>query len=279
LKLKHYLLDTMATMKNQIQSRAQDDSACPLILSLSADGVALRKIITTFASGLLALVVLAGCASTKVTNRQSHMAANEMLPRPGNILIYDFGATLDDIPADSTLASQVAVPGTPPTGEQSALARQLGIQIAAELAADIREMGLPATQVSKGTTPKLNDIVIRGYLISMEKGSDAKRLTIGFGSGGSELTTFLEGYQMTATGLRKLGSSSLESSGSKMPGASLGAASWLITGSPIGLIVGGGMKVYGEASGSAKIEGRAKATAKEIADVLKTRFKEQGWIK
>jgi hypothetical protein len=38
------------------------------------------------------------------------------------------------------------------------------------------------------------------------------------------------------------------------------------------------MKVYGEASGSSKVEGRAKATAKEIADALKQRFQEQGWI-
>ena len=128
------------------------------------------------------------------------------------------------------------------------------------------------------TTPEVNDIVIRGYLVSIEQGSAAKRMTIGFGSGGSELATTVEGYQMTAQGLRKLGSGTLGSKGSKGPGAGVGAAGWLITGSPIGLIVGGGLKVYGEASGSAKIEGRAKATAKEIADQLKTRFKEQGWI-
>jgi hypothetical protein len=39
------------------------------------------------------------------------------------------------------------------------------------------------------------------------------------------------------------------------------------------------MKIYGEASGSAKIEGRGKATAKEIAERLKERFEEEGWIK
>ena len=103
-------------------------------------------------------------------------------------------------------------------------------------------------------------------------------VTIGFGAGGSELSTFVEGYQMTATGLRKLGSGTIDAKGSKAPGAALGAAGWLVTGNPIGLVVGGGMKIYGEASGKATVEGRAKATAKEIADVLKTRFQEQGWI-
>ena len=59
---------------------------------------------------------------------------------------------------------------------------------------------------------------------------------------------------------------------------SLGAASWLITGSPVGLIVGGGVKVHGEASGSATIEGRAKATARELAAALKKICQKQGWI-
>ena len=50
------------------------------------------------------------------------------------------------------------------------------------------------------------------------------------------------------------------------------------TGNPAGLIVSTGMKLYGEETGSSKLEGRAKATAKEIADQLKPRFQEQGWI-
>jgi hypothetical protein len=252
-----------------------------LLISAASDPKpAVRKVLwktlPTTVCGLLALITFAGCASTKVTDR--NQVVTEKLPRPNHILIYDFGATPTDIPADSSLASQASAPATPPTAEQAALARQLGVAIAAGLAEEIGKMGLPAAQVSAGATPQVNDIVIRGYLVSVEKGSAAKRMTIGFGSGGSEMTTFVEGYQMTASGLRKLGSGTLDSKGAKGPGASLGAASWLITGSPVGLIVGGGMKVYGEASGSAKVEGRAKATAKEIADVLKERFQKEGWI-
>ena len=221
-------------------------------------------------------LVLAGCASTKVSDQNRQVYGQ--LPRPNHILVYDFAATAADVPADSALASQSSTSVTVPSDEQTTLARQLGIQIAAELVTAIRQMGLPAAQVSKGAAPQLNDIVIRGYLVSVDKGSAAKRMTIGFGSGGSELSTFVEGYQMAATGLRKLGSGTIDAKGSKGPGAALGAAGWLVTGNPIGLVVGGGMKIYGEASGKATVEGRAKATAKEIADVLKKRFIEQGWI-
>jgi hypothetical protein len=59
----------------------------------------------------------------------------------------------------------------------------------------------------------------------------------------------------------------------------VGAATFIVTANPMGLIISSGIKVYGEASGRNKIEGRAEATAREIAKVLKQQFQEQGWIK
>jgi hypothetical protein len=56
------------------------------------------------------------------------------------------------------------------------------------------------------------------------------------------------------------------------------AAVAIATGNPIGLIVVGGAKVYGEASGRNTLEGRAKATADLIGVELKTRFQDRGWI-
>jgi hypothetical protein len=56
------------------------------------------------------------------------------------------------------------------------------------------------------------------------------------------------------------------------------AAVAIASGNPVGLIVSSGMKIYGEESGRSKIEGRAKQTAQEIADQLKIRFRQQGWI-
>lgn len=86
-----------------------------------------------------------------------------------------------------------------------------------------------------------------------------------------------EGFQVTAQGLRKLGSGTLDSTGSKIPGGAVGVGALIITDSPVGLVVAGA-KAYGEYSGSSKIEGRAKATAKEIADHLRPKFQQQGWI-
>jgi hypothetical protein len=58
----------------------------------------------------------------------------------------------------------------------------------------------------------------------------------------------------------------------------LGVATFLATKNPAGLIINAGVQTYGEASGSDAVTGRAKATAKQIAEVLKQRFTDQGWL-
>ncbi len=225
---------------------------------------------------LFALAVAAGCASTEVTDRQP--LVTERIPRPDHILVYDFVATPTDVPAESALAGQSTVQRTPQTAEQIATGRRVGAEIAARLVEEIRSMGLPAERASTRTTPQINDILIRGYLLSVEEGSAAERMAIGFGSGTSRLSVAVEGYQMTPQGLRKLGSGKLESGGSKGPGAAVPLGVAIATGNPLGLIVSSAMKVSGETSGSSKIEGRAEQTAKEVAQQLKPRFQQQGWI-
>ena len=260
-------------MNKQTYHRAQDHLIRPLIMNSSADASRLLNKMCMLASCLLGVVLLAGCAKTKVIEHQR--AVYEFLPRPNHIYVYDFSASPTDVAKDSALAGQVAAP---PTAELASLGQQLGSTIGARLIDSIREMGLPAERGVYGQNMQPNDIVIRGYLVSVEEGSAAKRMTIGFGSGNSQLTTFIEGYQVTLQGLRKLGSATMAAEGNKTPGAGVGAASWAITGSPVGLAVSGGMKLYGEASGNATVEGRAKQTAKEIAEKLKARFQEEGWI-
>ena len=178
----------------------------------------------------------------------------------------------------SAIASQKAKPSKPQTDQQIEAGREAGRDIAANLVEEISLLGMPCEQAAKSTKPQINDLVIRGYLMSVDQGNAAKRVVVGFGAGASELKTAVEGFQMTAQGLHKLGSGTVDSGGSKGPGAALGVATFIATANPAGLIIGTGMKVYGEASGSSKIEGRARATAKEIANVLKKRFQEQGWI-
>lgn len=225
---------------------------------------------------VLGLVVAAGCASTETSKRQ--ILVTEKIPRPGHIWIYDFAATPAEIPTESALGGKPVEHPTPQTSEQIATGRQMGALIATQLVEEINGMGLLAARASSRTTPAINDIVIRGYLLSIDEGDATKRVAIGFGSGASQLSVAVEGFQVTAQGLRKLGSGNVDAGGGKTPGGAVGVAALIVTGNPVGLIVGGGAKAYGEYTGSSKIEGRAKAIAKEIAEKLRPRFQQQGWI-
>ena len=228
------------------------------------------------AAGLLSIALLAaGCASTKVSDQQQLVSG--LIPKPNHILVYNFVATPGDVPANSVLAGE-NLDTTPQTPEQIAEGKKLGAQIASELVTQIRDMGMPAEVALPGIQPQINDLVLRGYLLSVQEGSAVERVAVGFGAGKATLRTLVEGFQDTPQGLRKLGQGTVDAGGNKTPGAALGLATFLATKNPAGLIVSGGMKAYGEASGSDTIEGRAKDTAKEIASVLKTRFQQQGWI-
>jgi Domain of unknown function (DUF4410) len=225
------------------------------------------------------LAMLAGCASTKVTD-QTPMSAPG-LARPNTIWVYDFVAAPSDMPADSSLAGEVGAPSTPPTPEELETGRKYGAMIAQELVKDIQAMGMPASEAGPGTSPQVGDAVIRGYIVSTEggsAGSTVKRMVIGFGAGTAEMDTVVEGYVMTPQGLHKLGSGTLTSAGNKSPGMVVPAAVAIATANPVGLIVVGGLKIAGAASGRSGLEGRAKATADEIAAQLKIRFQDRGWI-
>ena len=87
-------------------------------------------------------LVLFGCASTTISD-QEQLVFGE-LPRPGNILVYDFAASADELPTNSALYGHPELDTTPQTAEQVAEGKKLGALIATNLVADIQDMGMPA---------------------------------------------------------------------------------------------------------------------------------------
>ena len=222
------------------------------------------------------LAFASGCASNQVSDRQ--VLVDEPIRRPNQILVYDFGAAPEDVPGHSGLAGQYDAQHMP-TPEELEEGRALGAEVARALAEEIQEMGLPARHAPDDAAPQIDDLVIRGYFVSIDEGNAAKRMVIGFGSGSAHLKTYVEGFQMTPQGLRKLGSGSVDSGGGKGPGAIVPAGVAIATANPIGLVVMTAVKAGGELSGASTIEGRAKGTAKEIAKEIEPRFRQQGWIR
>lgn len=228
------------------------------------------------ALNVLALLSFGVHAGTKVTSRDEIVTGK--VPRPAHIWVYDFAATADDLPSGSALAKENVDKDSSQTPEDVAAGRQLGADIASELVREIQSMGLPAELATADTKPGIDDIVIHGQLVSYSEGSEKKRVLIGLGAGESELKAAVEGYEVTDQGLRRLGQGDTESTAGKTPGIGVGALTTIATHNPLGLIVSTGIKRHDAKKGTDKLKDRAKDTAKEIADVLKERFQQQGWI-
>jgi hypothetical protein len=178
------------------------------------------------------------------------------------------------------------LPTRPLTAQQSAVGRQLGTQLAVELARNIRLMGLPAATTRDQPVPRVGDLVITGYFTLVEEGMEAGRGG-GFGTVPARLETHAEGYWMTQQGLQRVGP------GSVATGTTVGSGSSVATGggataaplavavlvaNPPGGVVATGATAYRYQAGEATVETAAKRTADEIAAKFRPKFEEQGWI-
>jgi hypothetical protein len=154
---------------------------------------------------LFVLILIAGCAKTEISKR--HEYTGKKIPQPGNILVHDFVATPEDIHDDSAVGDHHTAHETPQSPQQIEEGKKLGAELAKELVKNIQEMGMPAEHATSKSVPQVNDLVIRGSLLSLIKESSGKHFFVGFGKGASEMVAAVEGFQMTAQGLRKLGDS------------------------------------------------------------------------
>lgn len=139
-------------------------------------------------------------------------------------------------------------------------------------------MGLTAVHATSQTQVKLNDILFKGEILSLNEGDATERVAIGFGEGASDLKVQMRGYQMTTQGLRQLGSGTGESNSGTSPGAELGVVGAVATGNPAGLIISTGKKIYDESTGSSTIQGRVQQIVEEAVKHIKPKFQHQGWV-
>lgn len=223
---------------------------------------------------LLLVALLAGCASSEVTAYKPYEGT---IAKPDRILVYDVAPTASALAPEVAIAGEGAAPLVL-TDEQRALGRQLGSEIATKLVTELQAMGLPAVRAGGAPAPRPGDGLVVGYFATVDAGSATERVALGFGAGGAELKTVVKGYLQTGQGLRALGSGEVAAGSGKMPGGALPLVVAVATANPVGLVVGGAAKAYGEASGSETIEGAAKRTAHEIAVKIEATARKHGWI-
>ncbi|MFO1153145.1 MAG: DUF4410 domain-containing protein [Rhodospirillales bacterium] len=237
--------------------------------------MSLTSVLARQMSLLVAVALVCGCASSKVTSYQSYEGK---IPRPDRIIVYDIAATPSELPAQVAIAGRGAGVPPPLTAQQLAVGRKLGAQIAEDLVAELREMGLPAVRAAGQPAPQPGDGLVAGYFSLVDEGDAVQRVGLGFGAGAAELKTVVKGYMMTPQGLQPLGSGEVGAGSGAMPGGAVPLVVLVATSNPVGLAVSGATKAYGEVSGSETVEGAAARTAQEIAAKIRATAEKQGWI-
>jgi len=221
-----------------------------------------------------ALTVVAGCAPTTV--RQTGMQSAPPLPRPERVVVYDFAVSLDEIKLNAGPAARLrrALSGGSQSEAQAEVARQVAGKFSEELVKLINELGLPAERVPRGWKLPDKTLAVDGQFVSIDEGNRARRLIIGFGAGGTDVTAHVQLYMGRPAGPILVQEFETNAESSKKPGAAVTMGA--------GAAVGAGVAVAGAASGAletqASVEADARRAAKALAERLGELFAEQGWI-
>ena len=128
----------------------------------------------TAAALLIVVCITISCASSDVTARREY-AGGKQLQKPDRIIVYNFAATPDEIPADAVISGYYKKHDTPQTAEQIKVGKELGRIVAVELVKEIRKMGMPAEHAGKEPAAGIGDLLIKGAFVSMDEGSQLKR--------------------------------------------------------------------------------------------------------
>ena len=223
----------------------------------------------------LSLMFLAGCASTEVSERSTYEGD---LTKPTRVVIFDFSATPQDVPADSALAGLYSQRELPQTAEEQALGRKLGARASELLVERLNDMGIEAVRAADGALPRVGEGVIRGAFVSVDEGSQWQRMLIGFGAGANELVTVVEGYKMRGEGMIPLGSAKITAEGGAMPGVLAPVGVGTATGNLArSAIISGGATAAKEI-GPETIEAAADRTAEQVADIVRDGYVRRGWL-
>lgn len=205
-----------------------------------------------------------GCASanTKGTRR----AQTPRIPAPNGLVIYDFETTGKSIGLDN--GRDTNENGRRVSNEDIQNRKEVARVLADVLAEELEDRGFVTSRKSGPIELPPGVMAVGGQVVTVDEGSRAKRIFIGFGSGKSQLSSVAQLYGHTQNGPTQLWEYQNTAASGAKPG--------VLTTLPIGvavqgltlavLLVNGGMSTMGELSSVSTAN--AKRMAGEIADAI-----------
>lgn len=233
--------------------------------------------------GIVALVILVmagGCAPTQVQQTRTNF---QQLPKPDLILVYDFAVSPDEVHLDEGLSAELKQKyeqhkGQSRSAQEIKIGHKVADAVAEELVKNIRAQGLWA---QRGFAPPHGNrqmLVIKGQFLTIDEGNRTERVTIGLGTGRTDVQANVQLYEVTREGLKKLETLRGDSKSGYKPGMAemmgVGAvAGHLLTSTVVSGVLAGGSEMT-----VATVQADGKRLADKIASELGQYFVDQGWI-
>ncbi len=227
---------------------------------------------------LMIFLGLIGCAGSKVKN--TNEIAYSGLPKPRQVLIYNFAVNPGDVKQNSALFARLArnFEHADQTAEELKIGREVADALATELTVKIQGWGLNAVRADQNMPLTPGSILVTGHFVDIDEGNRLKRTVIGFGMGQSTIDANVSVMAPSPSGYEQLIGFDAHADSGEMPGAAVMGPAGAAAGAGTAAVVAtnaamGATKNY-RSSSAQQAKGMADSVAKELAKY----FAQQGWI-
>lgn len=224
------------------------------------------------ATAAFALLALAGCASTDVTQTRRAGA----LPEPDRVLVRNFAVTLADVELDRGVGPIVwrDAQGEVAGDASIQLGRAASDALAEALVEKLREAGIPAARAGRNAPVDPDALTITGKFLTMDEGNQTLRILVGFGAGASEVRTRTQAW----LGGQLVAEAETTAKSGRKPGAgvTLGAGAALGTAATAAVVAAGTTAISEGLLTS--VQADARRTGDEIAERIIRAYGERGWL-
>ena len=221
---------------------------------------------------LAVALLLGGCASAKI---EPIKKAAGSLPRPDMVIVNDFAVKSAEVKLDQGVMAKVMRGSDSKTvsEEEDKIGHLVADRLSQFLVEELHNVGIQAARAGSAPKPTETTLTLTGQFITIDKGNQTARVWVGFGMGGSELSTRMQAWQ----GGKMVAEAETTTQSSLKPGmlTSLGVGAAATSVAP--LVVGGVTTGLSETV-RGTIEADAKRTAKEVAKRVKAAYQERGWL-
>ncbi|NLI83437.1 MAG: DUF4410 domain-containing protein [Deltaproteobacteria bacterium] len=181
------------------------------------------------------------------------------LARPPVLLIYDFAVAPEDAPPSLEIAR----------------GQEIAKSFSEEVVRKLESVGIAAQCATDSTYVPLHALVVKGQFETIQEGSWAKRVLVGFGAGSSLLQVQVQIYRMAEGGLQRISEVEGQARGNRMPGVAVSGAAAAGTGFLIPVLVNAGLATAREVMGG--IQADIDRLAEQFAYKTVAFYHRQGW--